>query len=193
MAARKEPSIVIPVGDWDEEYLKEEPDISSEDSLISLLQTTKYGPQKIGRLAIMARERGAAPEDIISANKLLLNAGAAVEVSAKAAAHKRKVELPDGREIEVREFVAPVREKGEGHFEGDTQATDASPSPQPDNEPFVSVISDTARTRALDYLLKIVPGYIYGRLAIIAANGGDVHAAADALKAKIDEVVERLG
>lgn len=192
MTVKQGLTIKIPVEDWNQEFLQEEPNLTGENSLIDL-RLQGVHPAKIGRLAIIARERGVAPDDILPANKLLLNTGAALEISTAIAARKRTVETADGKEIEVREFVAPVREEEEGHHTYDNQDNSASPSPLPDNTAIISVLSDTARARALDYLLKIVPGYVYGRLAIIAVNGGDVAAAADSLKGKIDEMVERLG
>jgi hypothetical protein len=44
----------------------------------------------------------------------------------------------------------------------------------------------------MKYLLQRVPGYIKGRLNIIAVSGGDVRQAADSLKSMIDEMVKQL-
>lgn len=62
---RKELTIVIPIGDWEEEYLRGE-----DDGSLS----------QIGRAVIVARERGDLEEDIILSNKALLNIGAAEQI-----------------------------------------------------------------------------------------------------------------
>jgi hypothetical protein len=193
--AQNELTLTIPVGDWDDEYIQEEPEITAEDDLIKLAMQKGYGPQKIGRLAVIARERQAAPDNILSANKLLLNAGAAVEISSMISRRKVKAELPDGREIEVREFVAPVREEAEdeGQATGDDLDRGAlPPSPSPADFKVVSFKDPLAVERAEKYLHERVPGYVYGRLSLIAVNGGDVAAAARKLKKEIDKQVALL-
>lgn len=182
--------IKIDVTDWAIEHDQVEPDVSNEDKLIGLVTQGGMSTAKAARLGIIAREKGNAPEDILPANKPLLMTGGAVAISSVIARRHKEVQLENGKTFSVREFIAPVGENEEGHQQSDTHERSA-PSPLP--ETFVSVLSPEARTRALDYLYKVVPGYIMGRLKIIAVNGGDVQAAANELKAKIDEMVERLG
>lgn len=190
--ATKEPVITIKVGDWAAEYHEVEPSINGEADLVNLLTQPKMTAPKLARLAIMAREFGNAPADILPENKPLLNSGAAVALSSIISRRHIEAQTPSGNTYTVREFVAPVREEGEDdHDRSDTQITNVTPSPE--SESFVPVQSDEGNGRAYDYLLKRVPGYIYGRLKIIAVNGGDVQAAADELKVKIDELVARLG
>lgn len=192
--ATKEPEIRIKVGDWAAEYHEVEPSIGDEDDLVTLMTKQKMSTPKVARLAIMAREFGNAPADILPENKPLLNSGAAVALSSVIARRHVEAQTPSGNTYSVREFVAPVREEGEeGQAVNDTHKQSVpSPSPLTD-ESFVPVQSEEAKGRAWDYLLKRVPGYIYGRLKIVAVNGGDVKAAAEELKVKIDELVERLG
>ncbi len=188
----------IDVTDWAIEHDEIEPQISNEDDLIGLAIRPGMNTAKVARLAIISRERGNAPADILPANKPLLNSGGAVAISTKIAQRHKEVQLKNGKTLTVREFVAPVRDEDEGQATDDAQVANA-PSPLPEtlrhaqDATFVNVQSDEAKGRALDYLYKIVPGYIMGRLKIIAVNGGDVKAAADELKARIDEMVERLG
>ena len=184
--------IKIDVTDWAVEHDQIEPSVTGEDDLIALVTKQGRSTAQVARLAIIARERGLAPTNILPENKPLLNAGAAVDISSKIARRMKEAQLPNGNTLTVREFVAPVREEEEeGQLANDTQNVLAPSSPLP--ETFVSVESPEARGRALDYLYKIVPGYIMGRLKIIAISGGDVKAAADELKNKIDEMVDRLG
>lgn len=180
----------IDITDWVEEHDQAEPSITTEDDLIKLVTENKRTTAQAFRMATAARERGLAPADILPANKLILQTGGILNVNGLIARRMKEVQLANGSTTTVREFVAPVREEEEGHSVCDTQKISA---PSPLLEFYVSTQSKEGNGRALDYLLKIVPGYIMGRLKIIAANGGDVAAAADALKAKIDEMVTRLG
>jgi hypothetical protein len=205
----KEPVITIKVGDWATEYHEVEPNISGEDDLVGLVTKQKMNTAKAARLGLMAREFGNAPADILPENKPLLNSGAAVAVSSLIARRHVEAQTPSGNTYSVREFVAPVRDdasddpweypldspegwEGEDHEGSDTLFLSVSP-PSPSDESYAPVQSEEASGRAWDYLLKRVPGYIYGRLKIVAVNGGDVKAAAEELKGKIDELVERLG
>jgi hypothetical protein len=189
--ATKEPEIRIKVGDWANEYHEVEPHITGEDDLVTMVTQQKMNTAKAARVAIMAREFGNAPADILPGNKPLLNSGAAVAISSIVARRHTEVTLENGSTLTVREFVAPVRDEEEGQNRDDTHLDYADPSPLP--ETFEPVVSEISKGRALDYLFKIVPGYVYGRLKVIAVNGGDVKAAADELKVKIDEMVTRLG
>lgn len=192
MTKTKEPVITIKVGDWAEEYQAAEPQITSEDDLVALVAEQGMSTSKAARLAIMGREFGAIPEGVMPENKPLLMTGGAKAVSDMIVRRRKEVKLESGKTISVREFVAPVREE-EIEDENPTVIL-ASGNPYPSlPETFAPVIGKEARDRALDYLLKVVPGYIMGRLEIIAANGGDVPAAANQLKALIDEMVEQLG
>lgn len=170
----KKDTIEIHVPDWVEEHSQLEADVSTEDKIIDLMIATKMSAAKAARVAIIAREKKQAPEDIVPANKLLLNTGGAMAIQQAVARRTRKVQLENGNTVNVRELVAPVA----------------------DNPTNVGGIVDTqdpqALQRALDYLLKIVPGYVNNRLEIIAINGGDVVQAANEFKQKVDEMVSRL-
>jgi len=172
--------ININVTDWQDEYMDAEPVLINERAAIETQQRDGIGPHKMGRLLVVGREMGQAPSEILPPCKSLLNIGAAYKWSQLLAERKTTATLSDGRELEVREFVADVRQDTE---EGE------------DPEPFAAPVrydDPKAIERARDYLLNRVPGYVYGRLAIIAANGGDVAGAADGLKAAIDGMVARL-
>lgn len=192
---KKELTITIPIGDWEDEYLQEELKIQTEADLIDLLQNPKIHPAKLARLVIAGRERKEVPDDLIPANKPLLSAGAALHLSRTMARRMTKVGLSDGREIEVREFVAPVGDEFEDQFESDTRP-DGVPTPPPANgnrTGFVGCRHPKAIEYAKKYLFKQVRGDIYNRLALIRLNDGDVKETAEQLKAEIDEIVTRLG
>lgn len=187
----KELTIQIKVGDWEKEYLEIEEDISNEQKMIDLVTKKGLSTSQAGRLAIVARERKEAPEDILPANKPLLNAAAAAKLSLLIAQLHKKIELENGNNISVREYVAPVREEDDNQKANGNQYPNVVSSSLP-LETFVSVDNSVAFERAIDYLLKRVPGYIMGRLEIIAYHKQDVRQAAEQLKAKIDEMVMRL-
>lgn len=182
--------IKIDITDWVDEHDQAEPKISTEDDLIKLVTENKRTTAQAFRMATAARERGLAPADILPANKLILQTGGVLNINSLIARRMKEVRLANGSMTTVREFAAPVREEEEGQLTCDTQQGRA---PSPSLEFFTPSLSEEGNERAVDYLLKRVPGYVYGRLKIIAANGGDVAAAADALKTKIDEMVTRLG
>jgi hypothetical protein len=165
--------IKIDVTDWQEEHDKAELQILTEENLLEL--STKMHPAKIARLYIISREKKLAPDDLLPANKPLFQVGAAAALSSVIARQRKSTILPNGKEFEVREYVGVVKEEDETSF-----------------ETFVKVESEEGVKRALDYLLNTVPGYVMGRLKIIAASGGDVEEAAEQLKDKIDEMVKIL-
>ncbi len=179
--------IKIDVTDWAVEHDEIEPDVSSEDKLVEL--STKYHTIKLARMAIIAREKGLMPEGIMPPNKVVLQSGAWLRISSLIKRRVSEKELPNGKTVEFREFVGVVRDE-DGQNTGDTLSAHADSSLTTDL--YVHAESDEGLERAIDYLLKRIPGYVYGRLVTIAANGGDVRKAADELKGKIDELVERL-
>ena len=165
--------INIDVTDWKQEYDETELQILSEEDLLEL--ATKLHPAKVARLYIISREQKLSPDELLPANKPLFQTGAAAALSGFIARQKKSTVMPNGKEFEVREYVGTVKEDGELSF-----------------EPFVKIESEEGLKRALDYLLNTVPGYIMGRLKIIAASGGDVEEAAELLKDKIDDMVKIL-
>lgn len=183
---QKEPVLTIPIGDWMKEYVREEVKVTTEEDIIGLLVNEKRSTVQVARLIIVAREAGQAPEGIIPANKPLLNTGGAMAIQSMLTQRYREKKLKNGKVIKVREFVAPVKRKIK--FTKDGQAEEEVNG----DKGIVSVESDIACERALKYLSRRVPGYIYGRLKVVAVNGGDITEAADALKREIDEMVSKL-
>lgn len=215
----EEYAIKVPVSDWMKEYIREEVDVSTEDKIVELATKDKMPTSQIARMVIIAREAGAAPEEIIPANKLLLNAGGAASIQQIIATRYRELEIANNRTVKVREFVGPMREVHTQVKADEIQPVAEAPAarvqanelvaPVPDLEEvtlpeeteagqqpvepgFVVVQSEEACQRAIDYLLSRIPGYVYSRLAIIAVNEGDVAQVAERLKAEIDRVVREL-
>lgn len=167
--------IVIPIGDWIEEYNSKKPDIPDEDALIEARKT--YTTGELARMVLAARKLGLVPADLIDTDKVCLWAGAQQDISAKVTRRKTTVQLGD-REIEVREFVA-WQPNGDDH-------EDETP------DVIVDVRNPLAMTYAERYLLKTVTGHIHNRLNQIAVGGGDVRGVADALIAAIRGIVDEL-
>lgn len=208
---KNQPVLTIPIGEWMREYVREEIDVSTEEKIVELATKDKMPTSQIARMVIIAREAGAAPEKIIPPNKLLLNAGGAASIQQIIATRYRELEIANNKTVKVREFVAPVREvytqvKADeiqpinelvvpmlDLEEREITEMEESPVNQPENETgFVTVQSEAACQRAIDYLLGRIPGYVYSRLAIVAVNRGEVAQIAERLKTEIDRVVGEL-
>lgn len=187
----KEPAIVIPIGDWAEEYQEMEPNLSTENEMISTHRKEGLKPQQMGRLLAMAKVRDEAAEAVPEA-KPMLNVGYASWFSRFLANHRVEVEMPNGQKYAVREYVGPVQEP---HAKGDSGGTfdeDGPPAYTDDEPAFVSWDDNLAVSRATDYLLKRVTGYIMSRLKLIAAKEGDVKGVAESLHDEIDRMVGML-
>ena len=192
--------IKIDVSDWHSEYMQEEPNLCTKEEAIQTRIRERYHPARIGRLYVVARERGDADPETLPANKLLLMTGAAAAWSRMEAAEIETVRLPSGKEIEVRSWVAPVKaadweppDDDAEQYELVLDDGDNGGKESPDDNPApVHVTDPLASDRARRYLTERVPGYIYGRMKIIAAAGGDVWGVASELHDKIDELAARL-
>jgi hypothetical protein len=163
--------IKIDVTDWNEEYQKKEVDLSTEEAII---KRAKEGvkPSEMGRLVTIAQEKGDMADGVISSHKIRLMKGSAMAVSSIIAKFKTQSNLKNGNKVNHRTF---------------TCATEGA-----NVDAVVDAESKAGLQNATNYLRNVVPGYIQGRLAIVAANNGDVRQLADELKTKIDEMVMRL-
>ena len=163
----------IDISDWRDRCLQEEVTILSEDDIIHLVVDNDYKTGQVGTFAIVLREIGASPDDVLKPNKLLLYAGARSNVNQIIASRKQEVDLENGRTFTIREFLGLGRDEEDG-------------------QRFVSFDSKQAIARAMSYIINTVPGHIFERLKQIAAVGGDVRGTASLLHAKIDEMVDML-
>ena len=75
--AKKKVVLEIDVTDWGDEYLEEEPNLSTEDEAIKTAIAGGYLPAQMARLIIVGRMRGEAGEGLIRPNKTLLMVGGA--------------------------------------------------------------------------------------------------------------------
>lgn len=174
-----EPTIVIPIGDWDSEAKAAEVDISTWEKMLEVRIGKGWHPAKMARLYLVARERGETDPEILASNKLLLMTGTARAITDREVKMLETVMLKNGKEVKVRSLVAPV------HYEQPTDADDDDqleldampPGPEKpvDNNPAPVWYDDPlAVDRAIGYLMHKIPGHIYRRMTTIAAGGGDV-------------------
>lgn len=168
-------NITIAINDWMEEYQKEHPDVSDEEAVLSLLLGADCSTAKAARLILVARELGQTQKDIVQPNKLLLQSGARADIAALYKRARVTVTTDTGVELEVRAYVGKT---------ADQEDADAE---------IVLAQSPEGLDRAVKYCVNTIPGHIYGRFKIIAANDGQLVKVAEELKASIDEMVERLG
>jgi len=178
--------LIMELDDWQDEYQRNEPDVRSEGAAIITQVRESRSAMQIARFLIVGRERGDTPKDILPENKMLLNAGAAHHWMQTIAQRKTKADLGDGKSVEVREYVGTVKEGREAEGEFDAEVNEDV------DKPIVYYKDPEAIRRIRTYMARVIPGHIYNRLAILLANGEDVGEAAEELKDKIDEIVDRL-
>lgn len=183
--------IKIDVTDWVEEAQRAEAEFKGIGDLVERHVAEKWTPLKAGRMLVGAREAGMAPKDIAPPNKALLNSGAALAVSRETVARYRKAHI-GGQDIRVREYVGQWGDRGQ---EGET-TTDAMQNTVPIAvEEYIGMVesaSDAGCDLARRYLEEMVPNHIWTRMVILAEHKADLRETANKLKAKIDELVERL-
>lgn len=162
--------INIDVTDWNKEYQEKEVNVTSQDEII---ERAKEGikPSEMARLTIVARERGDASESIFPANKSLLMKGGAVNVSAIIASRMKEINLENGKTVKVRELTCPT--------EGVENVV-------------VESYSENGLKNAQNYILETVTGFIYGRLVIIAENGGDVEGIWREFQGRVNKMIKGL-
>ena len=172
------------VTDWDDDFEAKKPDVMTEDEIIKRRKEGMHSAEA-GRHRLITELRGLSDANIVGPSKAVIQLGVIIQMN-RITARKKKVELANGHNIDIREFVSPVFDENEDKNEDE------------DCEQDVAIIdSSTVKglKEAIAYLLKIVPGYVYGRLAIIAKYGdeGDAQRYANELKSKIDEIMVKLG
>ncbi len=160
------------ISDWRDEAYQEEFLPENWDDIMDAIERGQH-TAKIARAALVAREVGHAPDDIIRENKLLIQSGAMNDISAKVRNTKTEIETVSGKTWKVPAFLGhPTGEDGE--------------------QSYVSSDTPKGKVWAEKYLETAVVGHIRNRLATIYQNGGDVTEVADKLKARIDGLIAGL-
>lgn len=172
------------ISDWQDEAFRAEIIITNERDMLDALASGSHTAQ-VARAAIVSRELGKAPEDIMRPNKVLLTIGAMQDVISTAHKVKIEVETSNGAVYEAPAFV------GKGNKDEAPEETEEK-DPEDTGPSFVAARSPLALERARRYMSNVVPGHVWNRLLLIHHNGGSVQAEAEELKAKIDEMVNRI-
>lgn len=196
MASKKDKRFVeeIDYTDWVVEYDDTEANVNSLDSLIREMEEKGTGPMQAGRLAFVGTQKGDCVEPILRhSSKYHLNVGLAQDVSAQVAAKAVQARLKNGKEVKHREYVGRVLKDNDA-INNDESDTFEQRQVTPDDFKLVKASSEGGVSRAIEYMRDTLPGYVRGRLVIIAAHGTPeaVKAAADELKATIDNIVAEL-
>lgn len=175
------------ITDWMHETLRDESIIESDQDIIHAL--AKGGSTaKVARAAIVSREMGKAPSDIVRPNKMLLNVGAQMDITQMMHNEKTIVKTSSG-EHPVSSYIGIVKEKEQP---GDEDAPEEEEQPKKYEPSFVSIDSAEALERSIGYLERVVPGHIWNRLLVVHEAGGDVRNEADKVKQIIDDMVSRI-
>lgn len=175
MTADKAVVLHTDITDWAEEVLREEPDLQDKDEAIETQMTRTFSPQKMGRMIVAGRELGIADGELVPPTKALIQTGATRAWSETLKQEMVSIETQNGKTVKVRRLVGPVTDP-----EGGT------------GEPWVECSDPKALERAEAYLMDVVPRHVYSRLVVLLAGGGDVEAAGEGVKARIDEIVSEL-
>jgi len=154
----------IDITDWAKEYKASGVKLESREDLLE--QATEHTPLKLGRLAVVARERTGA--EVLPPNKLLLNLGAAVEVQRII----REARIEDEETgLFVRRFVGPLGSNDGRYVEAEEPA---------------------ALKRAREYLRKYVPAHARRRFELLAYHGTDLRGPLKELIATLEDIVAEL-
>lgn len=212
--------VIVDLTQEEQQYRHDELEIKSFDDVIDMrLKGAK--PYQVGAMTLVARELGDIEQDILPTNKVTLVIGAAVTLSRREAALKRNAIMPNGKTMQVRQYIAPTERShsaGDTHSQhaaqigaelemgshmlDDTRNWSAAPnggdgiqSPS-DAHDFCDAIIPTDQEGAADraeyYLMHNVMGRITENFKIIAPLRGEVRTAADLLIAEINALVDRI-
>lgn len=161
----------IDITDWDEEFQKAKPDVSTHDQII---ERAKEGikPQELGRHTIVARENGHAPMNILKPIKTLLSVGAAYETSQIICQKMRIANLKNGKSFKVRALVGATEDV--------------------ENDVLVDSDTEDGYQNSVNYLRTKAIGHISNRLTLIAEYGGPVEDLAEEVIKEIRNIVGRI-
>jgi hypothetical protein len=175
--------VPIEIQSWEDELVAEEPEITDLDSVIELRKKLPGG--KVARLIGAAQARGDIERLTTRMDRLLYQSGIEVDINEQVTSKMETARLANGREIQIRSVVGTVSSRD----------MDAEDDGDPEDESYgllVDALSEAGLERAIRYFHRSVPGYIMGRLEIIAAHDGDVRGHAEWLIGRIWEMVTEL-
>jgi hypothetical protein len=132
---------------------------------------------------------GKVKDDELPPNKTVFQNGGTLAVNMAFKALEQECELANGKTITTRTFVGPVLSEDD---EDDGRTFELAMGEDDGFDSWHKVGGQGALNNAIAYVERRLPGYIRGRLEIIAASNGDVKSAADFLHNRIDEIVAQL-
>lgn len=171
------------ITEWQDEVLRDENIITEEEDIYRLLDRGIH-TNKIGRAAVVSRELGKAPADLIDPTDLLIQTGAAYNVSGYAKRRKVDVTLESGEVWQIPAYTGKGNTNENGNGETDNQE-DSGPS-------YARTGSQLATIRAQRMLENQITGYIRNQLTAAYMGKLDVVELAEALKDRIDEIVRKI-
>lgn len=190
-------NIVIPIDDWHDDAMRSESEITSRDDVLK--QIDDGTPTAVvARRTLVWREKGVAPNDMMQPNKLLLQAGAREEISRMVRSQRHAVNI-GGKLHKAPSYVGPIRtpeneaekeptEDGESVTMQTTMPGFAADMPKS----YIKYTDRRAGELAENYILNVVPGYVYPRLLTIRESGGSMDAVLDALIDKLNAIRAEL-
>ena len=162
------------ITDWRDEVLQKEAVVKDDKDILDLIDDG-VSTALIARSAIVSRELGEAPPDIVRPNKPLMMTGAMMDVSVIVKSQKHEVVTPSGKTYMSGDYIG----KGKSKDDDDTPS-------------YVEVQSEDGLRNAENYLANVIPGHIWNRFVNVVDAGGDVVPLAEALKLRIDDMIERI-
>jgi len=196
--------IPIDITDWNDEMLRNETVITSEEDVYTAMDSGVSMPA-IARYLAVSRHCGHAPQDIMRPNKVIFHVGVMGEAVTIAKKRKRMVTTPSGKKYPTPEYVGPVRKKelplspveddeAAFLFEAERVVDDTTDDtiPVDDKAYYVKTGSLDGTARAHRYLTTTLLGHIRNKLVQILAGGGDVKGVAEELKQGIDGLVAEM-
>lgn len=194
---RKAAQIAIDVSAWVEDALRDEQIMTSaDDATRQIAQGVPLG--KVARNAVVSRQGGAAPEDLIAPNRALLNIGAYHDVHQRfIRTALKQVIAANGAKYKTARFVGAPREAPAPEDDVIFQATmDGIVADALAATGYADTDDDAQRAKALTwattYLVDTVPAHTWTHLTTVYALGGDVKAIGKQMKQAIDAQVRRL-
>jgi len=172
------------VTDWQDEAMREEVQIASEEDIIEEIERGRTTAQ-LARISIVSVLLGNAPPELLPPIKIMTQVGGQAAIISKIRSRRSKIETKSGS-YQVSDYVGNVRIK--------TEPTDDEVDVgEPEYEPsYVRLDDPLAQERAIAYILDRIPSHVWTRLLIVHKTGGDVRQVADELIGKIREMVDKL-
>ena len=162
------------ITDWRDEVLQKEVIVNKEQDVLNLI-SDGVSTALTARATIVSRELGETLTDIVRPNKLLIMIGAMKDVSILVKSQRHEVATPSGRTFMSCDYIGKGKIKDEE-----------------DINSYVETQSKDGLRNAENYLNKVIPGHVWNRLINIVDAGGDIVPLAEALKSRIDDMVDKI-